>query len=218
MSSSKIDTEISYYNQPIESVINAFKTDIDHGLNSSELNERYLNSGYNELPKIKKSIWKIYLAPIFNFLILILIIAGIVIIILGSPEETIITFTVVLINSITVVVQQYRAQKALESLRRIAALKANVIRDSNQTEIPNRELVPGDIVILDQGDKIPADGRIVNHINLSIDEAPLTGESEPVEKTTKIIEDTNVPVQEQSNMVFMGTYVHTGRAKIIITG
>ena len=218
MSSSKIDSEIYYYNQPIESVIKSFKTDIDHGLNSSELNERYLNSGYNELPKIKKSIWKIYLAPIFNFLILILIIAGIVIIILGSPEETIITFTVVFINSITVIIQQYRAQKALESLRRIAALNTNVIRDSNQIEIPNRELVPGDIVILDQGDKIPADGRIVNHINLSIDEAPLTGESEPVEKTTKMIKEIDLQVQEQSNMVFMGTYVHTGRARIIITG
>ncbi len=218
MSSSEKPNEIIYYSQSIEDLIKAFNTDIDHGLKSSELNERYLKSGYNELPKIKKSIWKIYLAPIFNFLIVILLITGIVIVILGSAEETVITFTVVILNSATVVIQQYRAQKALESLRQISALKATVIRDGNQFEVPNRELVPGDVVILEQGDKIPADGRIINYVNLTIDEAPLTGESEPVEKTNSIIKENDVSIQKQTNMVFMGTYIYTGRAKALITG
>jgi len=218
MSSSEKPNEIIYYSQSIEDLIKAFNTDIDHGLKSSELNERYLKSGYNELPKIKKSIWKIYLAPIFNFLIVILLITGIVIVILGSAEETVITFTVVILNSATVVIQQYRAQKALESLRQISALKATVIRDGNQFEVPNRELVPGDVVILEQGDKIPADGRIIHYVNLTIDEAPLTGESEPVEKTNSIIKENDVSIQKQTNMVFMGTYIYTGRAKALITG
>ncbi|MFX0012532.1 MAG: cation-translocating P-type ATPase, partial [Candidatus Hermodarchaeota archaeon] len=176
--------------------------------------------GYNELPKIKRSIWKIYLAPIFNFLIVILIITGLVVIILGSPENTIITFTVVGMNSFTAIIQQLRAQKALESLRQISALKATVIRDGNKfgQEIQTRELVPGDIIILNQGTKIPADGRIIESMNLTINEAPLTGESEPEEKNNVVIEKDNVPVQDQSNMVFMGTYVHTGRAKVLITG
>ncbi len=213
-----MEKQTFYYNQSIEELIKEFNTDVDYGLNSSELDKRYLKEGYNELPKIKKSIWKIYLAPIFNFLIVILLITGVVIVILGSPEETVITFTVVFLNSATVIIQQYRAQKALESLRKISALKASVIRDGKQMEIFNRELLPGDISILEQGDKIPADGRIVNEINLTVDEAPLTGESEPVEKTNIIVRESDLPIQHQNNMVFMGTYVHTGRAKILITG
>ncbi|KKL95051.1 hypothetical protein LCGC14_1858500, partial [marine sediment metagenome] len=126
-------------------------------------------------------------------------------------------FTVVIINSTTVIVQQFRAQKALESLRKISALKATVLRDGKQFEIPNRELIPGDIVLLNQGDKIPADGRIINQINFTIDEAPLTGESEPVEKNNNIISVKDCPIQQQTNMVFMGTYANTGRAKALIT-
>ncbi|MFW9894377.1 MAG: cation-translocating P-type ATPase [Candidatus Thorarchaeota archaeon] len=211
------EVKTAYYHQTLVELQKDFKTDFEYGLKSSELENRHRNYGYNELPKIKKSIWKIYFAPIFNFLILILIITGIVVVILGSPEDTIITFTVVFINSATVIIQQYRAQKALESLRQISALKATVLRDGSQSEIPNNDLVPGDIVYLEQGDKIPADGRIITQINLTIDEAPLTGESEPVEKNNNILNKDNVPIQKQSNMMFMGTYVHTGRAKAIIT-
>ncbi len=206
-----------FYNQPIDELLALFNSDENQGIKSTELGERYQKNGYNELPPIKKSIWKIYISPIFNFLILILIVVGVVIIILGSPGETVITFTVVIINSTTVVVQQFRAQKALESLRKISALKATVLRDGNQFEIPNRELVPGDIVVLNQGDKIPADGRIINQINFTIDEAPLTGESEPVEKNNNVIEIEDCLIQQQSNMVFMGTYIQTGRAKALIT-
>ncbi|MFX1337773.1 MAG: cation-translocating P-type ATPase [Promethearchaeota archaeon] len=209
----------SYYYQPINELISEFNTDFNNGLKSEQLEEKYLQFGYNELPKIKKSLWKIYLAPIFNFLIVILMITGVIIIILGQPEATIITFTVVIINSATAISQQYRAQKALESLQRIAALKTAVLRDGFEFEIPTRELIPGDIVILKEGDKVSADGRIIEYTNLTIDEAPLTGESEPVVKYNQTIEETdNLPIQEQYNMVFMGTYVNTGRAKILVTG
>ncbi|MFW9865493.1 MAG: cation-translocating P-type ATPase [Candidatus Thorarchaeota archaeon] len=217
MPTSKSIRKTTYYNQLINELIDHFETDPDNGLKSSYLEKKYQRFGYNELPKIKKSIWKIYLAPIFNFLILILLITGIIVVFLGSPGDTIITFTVVIINSSTVIIQQYRAQKALESLRQIAALKATVLRDGDQLEIPNRELVPGDIIILDQGDKIPADSRIINSINLTVDEAALTGESKSIEKVDTILEDKNIPIQKQSNMIFMGTYVHTGRAKALVT-
>ncbi len=213
-------TDRNYYNKTIDELIKEFNSDPENGLKTLELESRFNEFGYNELPKIKKSIWKIYLAPIFNFLIVILLITGIVVIILGSPEDTIITFTVVGMNSCTAIIQSYRGQKALESLRQISALKAIVIRDGNKfgQEIQTRELVPGDIVLLNQGTKIPADGRILESMNLTIDEAALTGESEPEEKNNLIIEKENIPIQDQSNMVFMGTYVHTGRAKILITG
>jgi Ca2+-transporting ATPase len=217
MSKAKIPKR-TYYHQQLNELLREFETDFDHGLKSSELENRYQTFGYNELPKIKKSIWKIYFAPIFNFLILILLVTGIIVAVLGSPGETVITFVVVFLNSATVIIQQYRAQKALESLRQISALKATVLRDGKQSEIPNRELVPGDVVILNQGDKIPADGRIVNQVNLTIDEAPLTGESEPVEKNNKPLSKNDVSIQKQSNMIFMGTYIQAGRAKALITG
>ncbi|MFX1316137.1 MAG: cation-translocating P-type ATPase [Promethearchaeota archaeon] len=207
-----------YYYQPIEELIRKFNSDLDHGLKSIELGEKYLKFGYNELPKVKKSLWKIYLSPIFNFLIVILIVSGIFISILGSLGSAAIIFVVVLINSMTIVIQQFRAQKALESLKKIAALKATVLRDSEQYEIPTRELVPGDIILLEQGDKVPADARIIELMNLSVNEAPLTGESEAVEKINTALENKSIPIQEQTNMLFMGTYINTGRCKAIVIG
>ncbi|MFX0180078.1 MAG: cation-translocating P-type ATPase [Candidatus Hodarchaeota archaeon] len=215
------ETQLSnnkYYTKSINGLIKDFNTDKEKGLKSSELKLYYSRYGFNELPKIKKSIWKVYLAPIFNFLIVILLISGIIVFLLGSPASTIITFTVVFLNSITVIIQQFRAQKALESLRKIGALKATVLRDGAQFEIPTRELIPGDIILLEQGDKIPADARIIDVTNLTIDEAPLTGESEPVEKNNKELKNVELPIQKQFNMVFMGTYVDTGRAKAVVTG
>ncbi len=207
-----------YYYQSIKDLISKFNTNLDYGLNSIELKERYFKFGYNELPKIKKSLWKIYLSPIFNFLIVILIISGIFISILGSPGSASIIFIVVFINSITIVIQQFRAQKALESLKKIAALKATVLRDGKQFEIHTRELVPGDIILLEQGDKVPADARIVELMNFTVNEASLSGESEPVEKINSFLQKKNLPVQEQINMVFMGTYANTGRCKALVTG
>jgi len=204
--------------QSIDDLISRFQTDPNNGLKSLEIESKYLEFGYNELPKIKKSLWKIYLAPIFNFLIIILIISGTIILILGSPSSTIITFAVVIMNSTTVIVQQFRAQKALESLRKIAALKATVLRDGIQFEIPTREIVPGDVILLKQGDKIAADARIIEFTNLTIDEAPLSGESEPVEKNKSPLENNKVPLQKRTNMVFMGTYIHTGRGKALVIG
>jgi Ca2+-transporting ATPase len=217
MNQTQPSSDIAYFIS-IDNLIAQFKTDPNLGLNSSDIEPRFLKYGYNELPKIKKSLWKIYLAPIFNFLIIILLISGGLVLILGDQTSTIITFTVVAINSITVITQQYRAQKALESLRQIAALKSIVLRDGIQFEIPTRELVPGDIILLNQGDKIGADSRIIDFTNLTIDEAPLTGESEPVEKRSKSLKDKNLPIQAQINMLFMGTYIHTGRGKALVTG
>jgi len=204
--------------QSIDDLVTKFQTNPNNGLKTSEIESRYLEFGYNELPKIKKSLWKIYLAPIFNFLIIILIISGTIILILGSPSSTIITFAVVIMNSTTVIVQQFRAQKALESLRKIAALKATVLRDGIQFEIPTRELVPGDVILLRQGDKIAADARILEFTNLTIDEAPLSGESEPVEKNKFPLQNNKLPLQKRTNMVFMGTYIHTGRGKALVVG
>ena len=208
----------TYYSQPIDELVEHFQTNKNQGLNSSEMENRYEKSGYNELPKIKKSIWKIYIAPIFNFLIMILLVTGIIVVILGEGDTQIITFTVVIVNSVTAIIQQFRAQKALKSLREISALKTTVIRDGKEFDIKTRELVPGDIVVLKQGDKVPADGRIIEHMNISVDEAALTGESEPVEKKILDLDNKVISIQNQCNMVFMGTFIHTGRGKELVTG
>lgn len=217
MNQTQLPSNITYL-QSLDDLIRQFQTDTNKGLSESDIESRFLRYGYNELPKIKKSLWKIYLAPIFNFLIIILIISGAIVVILGDRTSTIITFTVVIINSITVITQQYRAQKTLNALRRITALKTVVLRDGIQFEIPTREVLPGDIILLEQGDKIGADARILESTNLTVDEAPLTGESEPVEKNEISLKERSLPIQKQSNMIFMGTYVNTGRVKAIVTG
>ncbi|MFX0042513.1 MAG: cation-translocating P-type ATPase, partial [Candidatus Hodarchaeota archaeon] len=122
------------------------------------------------------------------------------------------------INSIVIVIQQFRAQKALESLKKIAALKATVLREGLQSEILTRDLVPGDIILLEQGDKVPADARIIELMNFTVNEASLTGESEPVEKNNSVLPKKDLPIQEQTNMVFMSTYVDTGRCKALVIG
>ncbi|KKM84307.1 hypothetical protein LCGC14_1300530, partial [marine sediment metagenome] len=216
MSSAK--PSVRYYHKTVKELIKTFETDPDTGLVDDIVQNRLEEYGANELPKISKSIIRIYIYPLFNFLIMILLITGVIIVILGEGETQIITFTVVIINSITAIIQQFRAQKALESLREISALKTTVIRNGKQFEIAASDLIPGDIALLNQGDKVPADGRIIEQMNLSVDEAPLTGESEPVEKNTNALEDKEISIQGQSNMVFMGTYVQTGRAKELVIG
>jgi len=216
MSSAK--PSVGYYHETIKELIKTFETDPDIGLVDDVVQNRLEEYGANELPKISKSIIRIYIYPLFNFLIMILLITGVIIVILGKGDTQIITFTVVIINSITAIIQQFRAQKALESLREISALKTTVIRNGKEFEIAARDLIPGDIVLLNQGDKVPADGRIIEQMNLSVDEAPLTGESEPVDKITEALEKKEINIQGQANMVFMGTYIQTGRAKELITG
>ncbi|MHA1379463.1 MAG: cation-translocating P-type ATPase [Candidatus Helarchaeota archaeon] len=142
---------------------------------------------------------------------------------LGEVSSAAISFGIVFINGITAIIQQIRAQKTLESLKKISALKATVIRNGKQQEISSLEVIPGDIIVLNPGDKIPADARIIEEVDLTVDEAILTGESIPVEKNNEpisiedeVIKDGIISLQEQSNMVFMGTYVNTGRGKAII--
>jgi len=205
-----------YYNYSIEEISKDLNTNIEVGLRQEDIEDRVKEYGYNELPKIRKSIWKVYLAPVFNFLIVILILSGTIILILGDPASTYITWGVIIANSLTAIIQQYRAQKALESLKKISALTTTVIRDGARIEIETRELVPGDIIVINQGDKIPTDARLFESVNFSIDEAPLTGESVSIEKNERKIEKKEIPLQKQLNMAFMGTYVATGRGKAIV--
>ena len=190
------------------------------GLSNEEAQHRLVEFGPNELAgKEKISPWAIFFEQFKNFLIIILLVAVVLSAVMGEVADAIVIFVIVLFAAGLGFIQEYRAERAMEALKRMAAPMASVLRDGKETEISARELVPGDIVLLTTGDRIPADARLIEAINLKVDEASLTGESVPVEKTNKVLPE-EISIGNKRNMVFMGTAVVYGRgtAVIISTG
>lgn len=207
-----------YFSRNVDEICKELQTDPSQGLKQKESEARLEFYGLNDIPKAGKSLFKMYLAPIFNVFILILIVSAVILGIMQEWGTAGFTIIIISINSIVAVFQQFRAQKTLESLQKIAAFKATVLRKGSPEEILTSELVPGDIVLLNQGDKIPADGRLIESVNFSVNEAPLTGESVSVDKSIEtLVDDKELAIQRQENMVFMGTFVATGRGKAVIT-
>ncbi|MBC7185432.1 MAG: cation-translocating P-type ATPase [Calditrichaeota bacterium] len=187
------------------------------GLSSGEAARRLDQYGANELERAEEiSRWKIFLGQFKNVLIVILLVATAISAALGHSTEAIAISLIVLFSVFMGYVQEYRAERALEALRRMAALRATVIRDGTEQEIPSREVVPGDIVLLSAGDKVPADGRLLEVVNLQVDEAALTGESHPVEKSAAAIENGALPIGDRLNMVYSGTVVTYGRGQAVV--
>lgn len=151
-----------------------------------------------------------------DFLVLILIGASLISALIGEVTDSVVIILIVVLNATLGVVQEFKANKALEALKKMAAPEAKVIRDGKIIEIPSRELVPGDLVILEAGNYVPADLRLVESVNLKIEEASLTGESVPVEKNAEIVFNNDVPLGDRSNSAFMSTVVTYGRGKGIV--
>ena len=205
-----------YYKQKYIESIESLKSNIN-GLTNEEAKKRLSEYGYNELKEGNKvPNWKLFLESFKDPLVIILLIAAIVQIFLGEVIESIIIFIVIMLNSILGVTQTKKAEGSLESLKKLSAPKAKVIRDNQKQTIEGRELVPGDIVILEAGDYIPADGRIIDAQTLKIVEGMLTGESEPVLKHNEKI-DEDIGIGDQKNMVFSGSLVVYGRGIFIVT-
>ena len=205
-----------YYKQKYIESIETLKSNIN-GLSSDEAKKRLEEHGYNELKEgVKVPTWKLFLESFKDPLVIILLIAALVQIFLGEVVECVIIFIVIILNSILGVTQTKKAEGSLESLKKLSAPKAKVIRDNQKQTIEGRELVPGDIVILEAGDYIPADGRIIEAQTLKIVEGMLTGESEPVLKHSEKI-DEEVGIGDQKNMVFSGSMVVYGRATFVVT-
>ncbi len=205
-----------WYNLKAREVINALKSD-SNGLSQNEVEKRLAEFGPNELIKKEKiSPWVIFLEQFKSFLIVILLIAVVLSAILGEVADAILIAVIVVFAAGLGFVQEYRAERAMEALKKMAAPTASVLRNGEEMEIAARELVPGDIILLAVGDRIPADARLVEAVNLRTDEAPLTGESVPIEKTDETLEG-DVEVGDRRNMVFMGTAAVYGRAKAIVT-
>jgi len=205
-----------YYQRQIKDIYDELNTSPD-GLSSEEAKKRLEKYGPNKLQEKKKvSPLKLLIQQIKDPLIYILIAAAIVTVIIQQYIDTAVIMAVVIINTIVGFFQEFKAEKAMEALKKLAAPKATAIRDSNDKKINATELVPGDVVTLSSGNKVPADVRIIKAKQLSINESMLTGESKPVEKTTELIEGENVALADQGNMAFMGTIVTQGRGKGVV--
>ena len=188
------------------------------GLTNEEATRRLEEHGPNELETLDRtSPWMILLEQFKNVLIIILLIAVIISAFLGHAIEAAAIAVIVLFAVLLGFVQEYRAERAIESLRRMAAPTASVLREKQEIEVPARELVPGDIVLLRAGDRIPADARLIEAINLQIEEAALTGESVPSEKQTAPFDDPDLALGDRKNMTYAGTAASYGRGRAIVT-
>lgn len=189
------------------------------GLTDKQVAQSIEQNGYNELTekKEKKVYFLVFLEQFKDLLVVILIIAGILSIITGNVESTIVIFAVIILNAILGTVQYVKAEKSLDSLKALSSPNAKVIRNGVKVEIPSREVVLGDILILEAGDLVVADGRIIENFSLQVNESALTGESESVNKFEQVINKEEVALGDQKNMVFSSSLVTYGRALVIVT-
>ena len=190
----------------------------EQGLDNARVEETRRQTGENILQEgKKKSTLEVFLGQFCDLLVVILIIAAIISMFSGNVESTIVILLVLIMNAVLGTVQHIKAQRSLESLKQLSAPNAKVIRNGVKQEIPSREIVPGDIVMLEAGDMIVADGRILHNYSLQVNESSLTGESTNVEKTDMVIEG-KVALADRVNMVYSGSLVTYGRAQVLVTG
>ncbi len=207
---------VDYYNLSIPETIKSLKSS-EKGLTENEVKQRLEKDGLNEIEKRKRiTPFQIFVRQFTSFIVLILLAAVGISLLVGERLDAIVISIIIILNGMFGFTQEYKAEKAIESLRKLTALKAKVIRNGKEIEIDSKELVPGDIVLLETGSKVPADARLIQIAALQVDEASLTGESVPSKKIIEPLKE-NTPVTDQENMVFMGTIVTKGRAKAIVT-
>ncbi len=205
-----------WHQKTVEDVFEELNSSLK-GISSEEAEKRLLEYGPNELKeKKKRTIFMIFLDQFKDFMILILIAAAVISGIVGDPEDTIAIIVIVLLNAVIGFVQEYRAEKALAALKKMAAHTALVLRGGEHANIPASELVPGDIVLLEAGKVVPADMRLAETVKLKVEEAALTGESVPVEKNTKALHDEHLSMGDRKNMAYKGTAVSYGRGTGIV--
>ena len=194
------------------------ETNLQSGLSSAHAARRLAHYGANELKeKRARSPWRMLLDQFSDFMIIVLIIAAVVSGIVGDVEDTVAIIVIVILNAVIGFVQEYRAEQAMAALKRMAEAGAHVVRDG-QAEIVNAsELVPGDVVLLESGNVVPADLRIIETARLKIDESALTGESVAVEKQTQPATDANAPLGDKICLAYKGTIVTYGRARGLVT-
>lgn len=205
------------YGKDRKTILREFQT-TEKGLSDNEVRNRKDIFGDNALKeKKRKGILKVFLNQFKDLLVGILIVAGIISIITDTVESTLVIFIVIFLNAILGTVQYFKAEQSLEALRSLTAAKCKVIRNGLKQEILSKDIVPGDILFLEAGDLIAADGRIIENHSLQVNESSLTGESLAVEKNAEVLSDDEIPLSDRKNMVFGGTLVTYGRAIAVVT-
>ena len=207
----------AYYKQTPQQALDAQHTSAN-GLSAQEAEARAQQFGPNQLAEgEKKSVLQVFAEQFKDLLVIILIIAALISAASANVESTIVIFAVLILNAILGTVQYFKAEKSLESLKAMSSPSAKVLRDGKRMEIPSTQVVPGDIVLLEAGDMVVADGRILENFSLKVNESSLTGESEGVDKTADAIDAEQVALGDQKNMVFSGSLVTYGRATVLVT-
>ncbi|GAB6169076.1 cation-translocating P-type ATPase [Clostridium carnis] len=206
-----------FFSKSVEETLKDFNVS-KSGLNTNKIQENLKTHGYNELTEKKKqSLLEVFLNQFKDLLVFILIIAAIISMVTGNVESTLVIFAVIILNAILGTVQHFKAEQSLDSLKALSSPYAKVYRNGIKEEILSKEVVPGDILILEAGDLVAADGRIIENFSLQVNESSLTGESESVNKTLDIIDKPEVALGDQKNMVFSGSLVTYGRALVVVT-
>ena len=220
MKVNKMDTEKwLWHTLEADQTLTALKSDRQRGLSGAEAAQRLEKHGPNALSEgKKKTALQVFLEQFKDLLVVILIAAALISLATGEAESTIVIFAVLILNAVLGTVQHFKAEKSLESLKAMSAPSAKVIRDGVRTTVPSVQVVPGDIVELEAGDMVVADGRILENYSLKVNESSLTGESEAVEKTAEAIPQADVALGDRKNMVFSGSLVTYGRAVFVVTG
>ena len=214
--------EKNWFNKTSQEVEKELGTDCQKGLNTNQVQEKVKKYGINELQEKKKdSLLKKFLEQFKDFSIIVLIIAAIVSGVVGVAQgegfsDTIIILIVVLLNAVIGVAQESKAEKSLEALKKLSSHASKVIRNGKEQVIPARELVPGDLVVIETGDYVAADLRIIEAVNLKSQESSLTGESVPVEKISEKIDGAEIGIGDRKNMLFSSSLITYGRGKAIV--
>jgi len=209
---------MAFYQQEISELFTEFKSQKE-GISPSEADKRIEEYGPNALlEKKKKPVWVLFLVQFKDFMILILAAAAIISGIVGDLTDTIIILVIIVLNAVLGFVQEYRAEKAMESLKKLTETQTTVIREAQTMAIPSTGLVPGDVVILEAGNMVPADIRLLETFSLKVDESSLTGESVSIDKIAEPISKPDLSPGDQLNMAFKGTLVTNGRATGMVVG
>ena len=204
------------YQKSKEELFQTFGT--KEGLTSERAKELLEEKGENVLQEQgKKSVLAVFFEQFADLLVIILIVAAVISMLSGNVESTIVIFAVIILNAILGTVQYVKAEKSLDSLKELSAPHAKVLRDGCKKEVASKDVVPGDILLLEAGDMIVADGRIIDNYSLQVNESSLTGESTNVDKKDEILEK-EVALGDRTNMVFSGSLVTYGRANVLVTG
>lgn len=208
----------NWFTKQPQEILDEFDTNLEKGLSEQEVRQRQEKYGPNELiDRGTKSPWKIIFEQLKETMVLILIIAAVIMLFLHEYKDAIVILIIVVLNSALGFSQEYRAEQAMAALKKMSTPKVRVKRNGHVSEISSRELVPGDLIYLEAGNSVPADGSLVENANFRVQEAVLTGESEAVEKDLRPIHKENPALGDQHNRIFMGTLVSYGRATAVVT-